>query len=115
MPKIIDAFSTAGIAAAMQAPVIGPFILARYQIREDPDLSGPNFIIHGMVMAFFFGLSLTFFIMALIKFYIATRDISSLTNRRILIATEVLLLSTGICILAESALILYKTVLIVVL
>jgi len=74
IPKAIDALSTAGIAAVMQVLVIGPWLTARIQATRDPEALGYHFIGLGMVMFFFFCLSLTFFIMALVKYRAAIKE-----------------------------------------
>ncbi len=93
----------------MQVFVIGPYFIAQQEISGNPELSGKKFIAHSMIAALFFCLSLTFFVMALIKFRVATKEVVTSKYKRTLFLTRVLLLSTGTCITVELCHILYRT------
>lgn len=101
IPKAIDALSTAGIAAVMQVLVIGPWLTARIQAARDPEALGYHFIGLGMVMFFFFCLSLTFFIMALVKYRAAIKEGALPQYKHIISVAKVLNFVVGICIAVQ--------------
>jgi len=108
--KISDAFSTVGIASAMQGLVIGPYLIVQREMSRNPRLSGEKFIVHSTIMAFFFCLSLTFFIMALVKYRVASKEKTISEHKSIFFLTKVLIFVVGACLGVELCYMIYRTI-----
>ncbi len=81
----------------------------------EPGLSGRHFLLHGMIMFFFFIFSFLFFILGLFKYRKAVREKEDPKYRPIMHATRVLNIVVGICIAGEFGFMIVRPVFITVL
>jgi len=101
--KVVDAFWTVCIALAMQGFLILLHYYVRMQISNNPELAvnSYKFIGQGWFAMFLFCFSLAFFVMAWVKYKIASKEETISGHRNIFFLTKVLLFAVGACIAVE--------------
>lgn len=108
--KILDAFCSIILAAAMQFLFFWTRFQVRREIKQNPKLAlnTYKFIFEGMVVMCSICMSLIFFVLALLKYREANRNKEDSQHKFIIIATKVLLFVVGITLVVQICPIMYN-------